>query len=197
MRVFKLFRGAAVVLATVGTVVPMNSVSATETPTKAVRPAAPTVAADIKKSPDGRLAGRVVDSTGVAIENANVVVRQGSSEIVRGRTDHEGMFSINKLKAGTYQVSSGTTEGLFRIWNDKDAPPSARSNALLVVGQNGERGQYGGMNGGGPGGFSLFNPTTLLMAAGIAGAGVASGIAISKADALKSTTTAVVTVVSP
>ena len=196
MRVFKLFRGAAVVLATVGTVVPMNSVSANETPTKAVRPASPTVAADIKKSADGRLAGRVVDSTGAAIENANVVVRQGAKDIVHGRTDQDGMFSITNVKPGTYQVSSGSTEGLFRIWNGKDAPPSARSNALLVVGQNGERGQYGGSNGG-PGGFSLFNPTTFLLAAGIAGAGVASGIAISKADALKSTTTTAATVVSP
>ena len=142
MPVLKLVRSAVVALAAVGIVMPMQAVQAADAAQKASRQAAASIAADVSMLKDGRFAGRVVDHTGVVVENAEVVVRQGNIEIGRSRTDREGMFSVKDLKPGSYQVSSGTTEGLFRVWNDQAAPPAARKNALIVLGHDGARGQY-------------------------------------------------------
>jgi hypothetical protein len=185
MPVLKLVRGAAVILATIGVVMPMPSAQAAESNQKVKRPAS--VAADVSKLSNGQFAGRVIDHTGEVSPNAEVVVRQGGSEITRTRTDKEGMFSVPNLKPGTYQVSSGTTEGLFRVWNDETAPPSARKNALIVLGHNGARGQYANVDECPPGGwfgFRSIDPTIALMTAGIVAAVVLSAITLSKVNQL-------------
>ncbi len=193
MPVLKLVRGAAVVLATVGMVIPMPSVQAADSSQRASRPATATIAADVSKSAEGRFEGRVVDHTGAVVENTEVVVRQGNTEVVRGRTDKDGMFSVKNMKPGTYQVSSGATEGLFRVWNDQAAPPAARKNALLVLGHDGARGQYANCDEcqpGGWGGFRSLDPTILLLTAGVIGAVVLSALTLSKVNKLDSGTLA-------
>ena len=186
MPVLKLVRGAAVILATVGVVMPMPSLQAAESNQKVRRPVA-SVAADVSKLANGDFAGRIVDHTGAVAENAEVVIRQGNAEIGRTRTDKEGVFSVPNLKAGTYQVSSGTTEGLFRVWNEQTAPPAARKNALIVLGHNGARGQYSNCDECPPGGwcgFRSIDPTIALMTAGIVAAVVLSALTLSKVNSL-------------
>ncbi len=188
MPVLKLVRSAAVILATAGLVMPMPTAQAADSHTVSRQSAAATVAADVSKLKDGSFAGRVVDHEGTVVEDAEVVVRQGNKVLLRARTDAEGMFAFKNLKPGSYQVTSGSTEGLFRVWNDQAAPPSARKNALLVLGQNGARGQYGGVDEYGPGGWGGFpslDPTILLIAGGVVGAVVISAITLQKTNDIK------------
>jgi hypothetical protein len=186
MPVLKLVRGAAVILATFGIVMPVSSVQAADSNQNARRPAAP-AAADIAKLADGQFAGRVIDHSGAVVENADVVIRQAGTEVVRTKTDKEGMFHVPNLKPGTYQVSSRTTEGYFRVWNEQAAPPAARKNALIVLGNNGARGQYANCDECPPGGwcgFRSIDPTIALMTAGIIAAVVLSALTLSKVNSL-------------
>ena len=183
MPVLKLVRGAAVFLATLGVVAPIPAVQAADASQKASRPAVATIAADVSQSSNGLFAGRVVDHTGAVVEKTDVIVRQGTTEVARSQTDKDGMFSVKNLKPGTYQVSSGTTEGHFRIWNEKTAPPSARKNALIVLGHNGARGQYANCDECPPGGWCgwrSLDPTICLLTAGVVAAVVLSAITLSK-----------------
>ncbi len=188
MPVLKLVRGVAVVLATLGVVAPIPVVQAADSSQKASRTAVATIAADVSQSANGLFAGRVVDHTGSVVENADVVVRQGGKEVARSQTDKEGMFSVENLKPGTYQVNSGTTEGCFRVWSEKTAPPSARKNALIVLGHNGARGQYANCDECPPGGWCgwrSLDPTICLLTAGVIAAVVLSALTLSKVNSLE------------
>jgi hypothetical protein len=111
--------------------------------------------------------GRVVDHTGSAVEGAAVTVKQNNKEVAHSITSKDGSFAVNNLKNGIYTVSSGATEGTFRVWNEKSAPPSAKEQGLLVLGQNGARGQFGCCGGG---------DACCWLVAGIATAGLIVGI---------------------
>jgi Carboxypeptidase regulatory-like domain len=189
MPVLKLIRGAAVVLATFGIVVPVSAVQAADASQKASRPSSATIAADVSQSTNGVFAGRVVDHAGAVVENANVFIRQGTTEVARCQTDKDGMFSVKNLKPGTYLVSSGATEGCFRVWNEKAAPPAARKNALIVLGNDGARGQYANCDECPPGGwygFHSIDPTICLLTAGVVTAIVLSAVSLSKSNSLNS-----------
>jgi hypothetical protein len=189
MPVLKLVRGAAIILATCGVVMPLPSIQAADSSHKVGRSAVATIAADVAKLADGQFAGRVVDHSGAVVENAEVVIRQGQTEVARTRTDQEGLYSVPNLKPGTYQVSSGTTEGLFRVWGEQSAPPSARKNALIVLGHNGARGQYSNCDECPPGGwcgFRSIDPTIALLTAGVVAAVVLSALTLSKVNSLES-----------
>jgi Carboxypeptidase regulatory-like domain len=145
MKCFKLIRGAAVALATLGIVLP-NAPAMAAGQNSTARPSVRMVDAkvfDIALSKDGTLAGRVVDHTGVALEGAQVTVKQRNKEVATSITDKSGSFAVGNLKSGVYTVSSGATSGTYRTWTEKSAPPSAKPQALLVTGQNGARGQFG------------------------------------------------------
>jgi hypothetical protein len=123
----------------------------------------------------GAFEGRVVDHTGAAVKSAEVVVRQGQKEIAKTVTNEHGQFAVAGLKGGVYEVASGKTVGAYRVWQEAAAPPSAKEQALLVLGQNGERGQFGAMGGG------------VLLLTGIAIAALIVGIiALDKANDLES-----------
>lgn len=150
MRSLKLVRGAVVALAALGVVCPQLPVMAAG-PKTTSKPVVRTVAAntilDIGLSQGGTFTGRVVDQTGAALEGAEVVVKQGNTEVTRTITDKQGSFVATNLKGGVYTVASGPTEGTFRVWAEKTAPPSAHEQVLLVKGQNGARGQIGAIRG--------------------------------------------------
>ena len=188
MPILKFVRGAAVLLGTVGTVLPMSAIQAADAHREVNRSSAAVIAADVSTLSDGSFAGRIVDHTGAVVEQANVVIRQGNKEVARCRTDKDGMFSAKDLKPGVYQVSSGTTEGMFRVWNDRAAPPSAHKNALIVLGHDGARGQYASCDEcspGGWGGFRSLDPTILLLTAGIIAAVVLSALALEKLNRIE------------
>jgi hypothetical protein len=103
---------------------------------------------DISLRQHGAFQGRVVDHTGAAVNGAEVVIRQGQKEIAKTVTNEHGQFAVAGLKGGVYEVASGKTVGTYRVWQEAAAPPSAKEQALLVLGQNGERGQFGALGGG-------------------------------------------------
>lgn len=149
MKSLKFIRGAVVALAALGVVFPQLGVAAE--PKTAAKPVVRTVAAnsvlDIGLTQGGTFTGRVVDQTGAALEGAEVVVKQGKTEVTRTITDKQGSFVATNLKGGVYTVASGATEGTYRVWAEKTAPPSAHEQVLIVKGQNGARGQIGAIRG--------------------------------------------------
>ncbi|MBC8116239.1 MAG: carboxypeptidase regulatory-like domain-containing protein [Candidatus Saccharimonas sp.] len=154
-----------VALAAVGVVCPQLQAVAAG-PKSAVRTVAANSVLDIGLTQGGTFTGRVVDHTGAALEGATVVVKQGKTEVTRTITDKQGSFVATNLKGGVYTVASGATEGTYRVWTEKTAPPSANGQALLVLGQNNTRGQCG---------CACYDGTTVLLAAGV---GLAAGIGI-------------------
>ena len=181
MPVLKLVRGAAVVLAAIGIVMPMPSAQAADSRPTNSRAATVTVA-DVKLTSEAALRGRIVDHTGSIVKHAQVVVRQGNKEVASGVANEAGVFSIKGLKPGSYQISSGTTEGSFRVWREQAAPPAAHKHALLVLGHNGARGQFGGYDSFEPelGGLPGFDPTIMLLSAGVIAGVVISAISLSE-----------------
>ena len=168
MKNLKFIRGAVVALAALGVVFPQFPAMAAG-PKTATKPVVRTVAAntvfDIGLTKDGAFIGRVVDHTGAAMEGAEVVVKQGKTEVARTITDKQGTFVASNMKGGVYTVASGATEGTYRVWTENATPPSAKGQALLVLGQNGARGQEG-----------YFNDAGVWVVGAIATAGLIVGI---------------------
>ena len=167
MKSLKFVRGAVVALAALGVVFPQLPAIAAG-PQTAAKPIIRTVAAntvlDIGLTQGGTFTGRVVDQTGAALEGAEVVVKQGKTEVTRTITDKQGTFVATNLKGGVYTVASGATEGTYRVWAEKTAPPSASEQVLIVKGQNGARGQVGAIRGqDGSGGILLLGGAILAV----------------------------------
>jgi hypothetical protein len=173
---FRFLKGAAVCLATMGIVMPHAPAMADNTP---ARPAAKvqkgTSLPDVSLTTGGTLSGRVVDHTGKVIEGAQVTLRQDKKEVSTTVTNKEGIYSFRNLKGGVYEVSSGNTDGIFRVWAEKTAPPSAKEHALLVMGENGARGQFG-----------CCDPTLIILTAGVIAAVILSAITLDKVNKLPS-----------
>ena len=172
----RFMKGMAASFATLGLMFPQARLLA-----DAPAPKAPvSKSTQVNRIPDllltsgGKMTGRVVDHSGKVIEGANVVLKQGNKEIAQTVTNSEGIYSFKNLKGGVYQVGSGNTDGVFRVWSEKTAPPTAKEHALLVMGENGARGQFGSVD-----------PTLVLLTAGVITAVVLSAIAVSDLNSLK------------
>ncbi len=172
----RFVKGMAVSLATLGMMMPQSYLLA-----DAPQPKAPVnKAAQVNRIPDliltegGTMTGRVVDHTGKVLEGAKVVLKQDNKEIAETVTNKEGLYSFKNLKSGLYQPGSGNTEGVFRAWSEKTAPPTAKQHALLVMGENGARGQFGSVD-----------PTLVVLTAGIIAAVVLSAITLNKVQQLE------------
>jgi hypothetical protein len=170
MKALGFLKGAAVALATVGIVAPCPKLFAADQPSAKTR-ASKSGVPDVSLAAGGVFSGRIVDHSGTPLEGAEVVVKQEKKEIARVVTDKNGVFAVKEMKGGVYQVSSGNTDGVFRLWTEKTAPPVAKGQALLVMGENGARGQFGAID-----------PTIVLLTAGVIAAVVLSAIAVSKID---------------
>lgn len=143
---------AAVVLATAGIAFPQarlfgaEKTAVTQPQSKvrnSIKVVAPNSVLDVKLDQDGALTGRTIDHTGRAVKGAKIVVKRGKTEVAQSTTDDHGNFAVKNLKTGLYEVNSGNTVGTYRVWNQNAAPPSAKPHSLLVLGENGARGQYG------------------------------------------------------
>lgn len=167
------FHGAIVALTTAGICLPQGLLLAADSPVAPKQASVTKVvaSADVRLSSGGTLSGRVVDHTGNALEGAEVVVRQGKAEVARAVTDDSGLWVVKNLSNGVYQASSGATTGQFRVWGETAAPPAAKDHALLVMGENGARGQFGS-----------YDPALWLIG-GLAVTGVAlGGVALSQSN---------------
>ncbi len=146
MRPIGLLKGAVVALATLGIALPQTRILASEQPSSPklkIKTLAPNTILDLTLGADGAITGRTINANGNPVVGTTVVVKQGKTEIGQSQTDQLGNFAIPKVKTGVYEVSSGATVGTYRVWTEKNAPPSAKPHCLLVVGENGARGQYG------------------------------------------------------
>lgn len=166
MKLTNLVKGAVVTLAALGMVMPQGQVHAASA-FKSVKTVEASVA-DVALS-NGTFVGRVVDHTGTPLASKEVVVRQGSKELAKVKTDSNGTFQVTSLKSGVYQVTSGATTGAFRVWTESAAPRTAGEQAVLVMGENGTRGQFGAAGGG-----------TLIIAAAVITSVIISGITLNK-----------------
>jgi len=142
MKCFSLVRGAAVALATLGMMIP-NAPAMAAGPSRVAVKAVDAKIFDISLAQGGTFKGRVVDHTGTVLEGAAITIKQNNKEVARSITDKSGSFAVSGLKSGVYTVSSGQTEGVYRVWDEAAAPPSAKEQSLLVLGENGARGNFG------------------------------------------------------
>ena len=142
---FIFIKSALVALAMVGIVFPQTRILAEQKLSAAplVKVVAENSVLDVSLGQSGSFNGRTVDHTGAPVKGAKVVLKQGKAEVGQSVTDSEGRFAVQNLKSGVYQVSCGATEGTYRLWAQQSAPPAAKSQGLLVLGENGARGQYG------------------------------------------------------
>jgi hypothetical protein len=146
MKCMSFIRAAAVALATLGIAIPQAPVMAAgskATAKPSVKMVAENTIFDIELTSGGTFTGRVVDHTGAALEGAEVVISQGKTPVARTITDKQGTFVVTNMKGGVYTASSGVTGGTYRLWAENTAPPAAKEQGLLVLGQNGARGQCG------------------------------------------------------
>lgn len=172
MNGFRFVKGAAVGLATLSMVFPQIGLLADEAKAPARAAAKATQVAtvpDVALTTGGTFSGRVVDHAGKALEGAQVTMRQGKTEIGQTVTNKEGLYTFKNMKGGVYQVASGNTEGVFRMWAERTAPPSAKEHALLVMGENGARGQFG-----------TVDPTLVILTGLVLATLVVSAITLSK-----------------
>lgn len=175
MKLCTLLKGAAVALAALGLVLPSPLVQAAEQPLTADQPLkivrTDATVLDIGLSAEGTLAGRVVDHTGTPAAGAEVVIRQGQTQVAKTTTNDRGAFAVAGLRGGLYEVGSGQTTGTYRLWTRSAAPDSAKETVLLVLGENGSRGNAGALGAG-----------TLLLAAGIIATVIISAITLSQVN---------------
>ena len=142
---FAFLKSATVALAMIGVMFPQTRLLAEQKlPAKpAVKVLAQNTTLDVSLNKAGAFSGRAVDHSGSPIEGAKVVVKQGQVEVGQAVTDENGRFVVQNLKSGVYQVSSGPAQGTYRLWSEQTAPPSARTQGVIVLGEDGARGQCG------------------------------------------------------
>ncbi len=171
----RFVKGMAVSLATFGMMVPQTRLLAdTQQPKAPIsRTSQVTRVPDLLLTAGGTMSGRVCDHTGKVLDGAKVVLKQNNKEIAQTVTNDEGLYSFKNLKGGLYQVTSGNTDGVFRVWTEKTAPPTAKEHALLVMGENGARGQFGSVD-----------PTLILLTAGVIASVVLSAILLGQVNSL-------------
>ena len=129
-------KSAAVALAMVGIVLPQTRVMAEQKqPVKtSVKVVPSNTVFDVSLGHGGVFSGRAVDHTGTAVAGANVVVKQGKTEVGHAVTDETGNFAVQNVKSGVYTVNSGTTEGSYRLWSEQTAGRSSDPPCLPVSG---------------------------------------------------------------
>ena len=167
VKVTAYWKKSLIAMTLVGSAIPQSAIQAEQQRVmlnRSVKQLADNSTLDIQLGKDGAFSGRVVDHAGVAVKSTPVTIKQGRTTVLETVTNDRGEFSAANLKNGTYEVSSGSTSGAFRVWSEKTAPPSAKPQGLLVMGENGARGQVGAMDG-----------TTMLLTA-IAVGGLVTGI---------------------
>jgi hypothetical protein len=171
MRDPRFIKGVAIGMASIGLALPSDHILAAGRP-ELTRPGrtAPGSSGieDIELASGGMLTGRVVDATGLPTEGARVSLHQGKQLIAESVTDKSGVYAFKNLRGGVYRVSSANSQLAIRVWKDKTAPPNAKSQALLVTGQNSARGQLAAMA-----------PASVLLASGGASAATVGAVALS------------------
>jgi hypothetical protein len=145
MKRFQFFQYAASAVACLGFVLP-SGISAAEgsrTPVQASAAAEAPSISDVALDAAGTLSGQVLNAQGNPMTKALVTLRSPVADVASAVTDHEGRFEIHGLPGGVYEVTSGGSSGVFRLWTAAASPPSANKGILIVAGGPVSRGQCG------------------------------------------------------
>lgn len=171
MKGLRLLKGAALGLAALGMILPPGQARAASKDLPARKAPAPVVN-DITMT-GGKLTGRVINAQGKAVDGATVTLRQGKNEVAKLVTDKDGGFAASNLRGGVYEIAAGQSTGVIRVWSEKTAPPSAKTQVMLVSDPNNAvRGQdpyYYGVD-----------PATVLIIAGVITGVVLGAVAVSQ-----------------
>lgn len=124
---------AAAAIACVGLLLPQGALAAT--------PAVGATQGDVALRDGGLLVGQVVDAQGKPLASVEVSVRQAGAEIVRTKTDKNGVFAANGLRGGEYQMIAAGGQVNYRLWAAQTAPPAASNGVLIVTGDDVINGQ--------------------------------------------------------
>jgi hypothetical protein len=87
---------------------------------------------DVALTPNGVLAGHVMDSQGQGSPGAVVIARSNGQDVARGTANAQGYFELNNLHSGVVELITPTSHGIYRVWQGHMAPPAAAQMAMLV-----------------------------------------------------------------
>lgn len=99
---------------------------------------------DIRLDARNTLQGVLVSPQGTPLPNRSVTVFRPDSPkaVVRTKSDRQGRFQIAGITPGIYHLRvEPDSLATVRVWEAKTAPPSARDQLLVVVGNQMVRGQ--------------------------------------------------------
>jgi Carboxypeptidase regulatory-like domain len=143
MKRFQWLQYAAAGIASLGFVVPSGLLAADAGRTPAPASAAETPSImDVVLGEGRALSGQVLDAQGAPLAQTLVTVRGSGSGVASAVTDAQGYFSVRGLQGGVYEVTSGGSSAVFRVWTAGAGPPSARKSVLIVAAAPVGRGQY-------------------------------------------------------
>ncbi|MCA8982912.1 MAG: carboxypeptidase regulatory-like domain-containing protein [Planctomycetaceae bacterium] len=130
MKKIGVLKGAALGLACMGMMIPQQTFAAGPVTAQV---ASKVQIADVTLT-KGTLSGKVVDAQGQVVGGSVVKVSLGNQEVATTVTNKEGEFAVGNLNTGIYQVAAGDSRASVRLWDAQVAPPSAKSNVLIVTG---------------------------------------------------------------
>lgn len=136
MKNVSILTKALVVVAALGVCFPPAAISATV-------PVAKPKVVDVALMNGNVLVGQLVNANGKGVSDAPVVLQGQDRTVVTLKTDKDGVFAVKSVPAGVYRLASNDTQGVYRFWAPKTAPPTAQKGALLVKGDNVARAQHG------------------------------------------------------
>ena len=177
MKMVRCLTHAAVVLACCGLLLPQAALSAGPGD-RGVH--------DIALTPSGSLAGMLVNPNGQPLDGAVVSVRRGETEVARAVSNKQGAFEVAGMKSGVYDIAVGQQVASVRAWSSNIAPPGAREQAVIVVG-DASRGQFA----------SGLDFITLVTVASAVGAVTLSAITLAKVNDVEDKVDEIRDLVSP
>lgn len=130
MKLYRLFKAVVAGLACTGILIPAYALEAAEPPVK--RQQSKSGILDVRLAKSGVFEAQVFDAKMKPVANVGVSIRKERKEVLRTKTDGRGFFRAHGLKPGIYYVIAGTGHGLYRVWSDRTAPPSARSQIRMI-----------------------------------------------------------------
>jgi hypothetical protein len=120
---------AAALVACIGMLTPVSALA--EAPV-----AGSPVVIDVALRDGGTFVGQVVDARGVSQPEQTVTLAYEGQEVVRMQTNEQGVFAAQGLQGGVYRVATAHGVVDARLWAEGTAPPTAKSAAMIVSGQD-------------------------------------------------------------
>lgn len=92
---------------------------------------------DVSLDAAGTLRGRVVDGSGQAVRDTQVILEAPDGAARMARTDGQGCFALAGLRPGAYLLSAEGPQGrnrkVLRVWGPGNAPPASLSQAVIAL----------------------------------------------------------------